>query len=44
MEIYDYHHDFKTLIAAAKEIERRIRLCGDSSLRPVGPSPFLPVR
>src|SRR5262245_1083482 len=42
--LYDFHHDFKTIIAAAKEVDRRVRLCGDPALQPVGPSWVLSLR
>jgi hypothetical protein len=33
-ELYDFDHSFSAIISAGREIDRRISLCGDSSLRP----------
>jgi hypothetical protein len=32
---YEYDHSFAGIIAAARESDRRILLCGDNSMRPI---------
>ncbi len=34
-DLYDFDHSFAPLIAAGREIDRRIVFCGDSSLEPI---------
>jgi hypothetical protein len=33
-ETYEFIHSFKSVITAAREIDRRLGLCGDASMRP----------
>jgi hypothetical protein len=33
--LYEFVHSFKQVIAAGREIDRRLRLCGDPSMTPV---------
>ena len=37
-DLYDFDHSFAALIAASREIDRRILFCGDSSLEPISPA------